>query len=352
MDESHLPATETVHVAATPPDHLSQWQQAFLLGQVADAGEDGKPLGELNKGIRAEAKRQLRIDATSANKVRAELVARGYLAIRKKGRQVRYVLTEAGREYLVGLDKPLLNEEPRLPSVNEANITDEVREAQRAYLLLQLLDAEGRSLPKGEANKIPEALRTGLGLTPAAANYRRARLAEQGYLQIRKVNRSEEYELTTHGLDFLATCDSHLAHATFPIRGATLNTLLSAARDSSFGRDRRALPPDKLAVPQVQELADAVLAQFQELRREQHGRDGLVPIHEVRQKIAQRFGEGAARHDVLDEIILDLWRQGKLRLTAISDLREANEQELNDSIPGEGQTYFYLETAHGQPVVL
>src|SRR5262249_16899883 len=152
--------------------------------------------------------------------------------------------------------------------------------------------------------------------------------------------------LTTHGLDYLAASSAHLDHARFSVRGATLNALVTAVRESSFARDKPAGLSGEGPLPNARKLAEAVLDQFQELRREKHGRSGLVPIHEVRQKIADRFGQTAARHDVLDEVILDLWRQGRIRLTAISDLRDATEQQLDDSIQGESQTFFYLETAH------
>jgi hypothetical protein len=97
-------------------------------------------------------------------------------------------------------------------------------------------------------------------------------------------------------------------------------------------------------------LGAAVLAEFQELWRERHGRSGLVPIHEIRQRIADRFGTAASRHDVLDEVILNLWRQKRLGLEAISDLAGATEQQLNASIPGVHGTLFYLEAPHEQSV--
>lgn len=352
MDESGLPADETSRNAATTPDGTTLLQRAFLLGQVAVAGEGGKTQGALNRAIGAAARHQLGLDAPVANRVRAELLERGYLAARKVGRQGSFVLTEAGRAYLAGLEKPVLPERAGRTAVDESAISDTVREAQKAFLLLQLLGAEGQALPKGRANRIPGALQKSLGLKPAVANHRRARLAEQGYIQVRRGGKSEEYVLTAHGVDYLAACGTHLAHATFSVRGATLNALVAAARESSFARDLTAGPVGGRPSATRQELAEAVLARFEELRRGKHGRSGLVPIHEVRQGIADRLGPDAARHEVLDDVILDLWRQGRVRLTAISDLRDATGQQLDDGIQGESQTFFYLETAHGQPAVL
>src|SRR5207249_9714477 len=99
------------------------------------------------------------------------------------------------------------------------------------------------------------------------------------------------------------------------VRGKALNALVAAARDSSFARDsHEGQVPSAQAPPNPEELAEVVLAEFEDLRRERYGRSGLVPIHEVRRRIADRFGPATARHDVLDEVVLDLWRQQRIRL--------------------------------------
>jgi hypothetical protein len=46
-----------------------------------------------------------------------------------------------------------------------------------------------------------------------------------------------------------------------------------------------------------------------------------------------------------------LWREKRIGLEGISDLGSATEQQLNDSIPGEGNTIFYLEVAREQPIL-
>jgi hypothetical protein len=234
--------------------------------------------------------------------------------------------------------------------VDETGISDELREAQIAYLLLQLLDSEGQPLARGEANKFKNGPHSSLGLKPALANQRRAKLSEQGYIRITRTGRSEEYALTPDGLDYLAGVTTHLKHATFKLKGKTLNALV-AARESSFESDRPASPmaPER-RMPSQTELTESILAEFQELRRERHGRSGLVPIHEVRQRIADRFGPTAARHDVLDEVILGLWRQRRIGVEAISDLGNATKEQLNDGIPGVNGILFYLEAPREQPV--
>jgi DNA-binding PadR family transcriptional regulator len=339
--------------AERPPatDRLLALQHAFLLEQLASTG-GSKLVGELNGKIPAAAKRELQLNKDTANMVRAELAKQHYLETTKNGQKVSYSLTEAGRAYLAGLERPRLVGRTKQPApLDEATISDEVREAQKGYLLLQLLDADGQPLSRGDANRFKNGPYTSLGLKPAIANHRRAKLAEQGYIHIARTARAEEYTLTPDGLDYLASNTRHLQHAIFKVKGKTLNALVAAARESPFEHDRPgASPTAERPVPSPSELAEVVLAEFQDLWRERHGRSGLVPIHELRQRIAERLGPTAARHDILDEVILGLWRQQHLGLEAISDLGEVSEQQLNDSIQGVHGTLFYLEAPREQPV--
>jgi predicted transcriptional regulator len=341
----------TAMPSESAPSRLALLQQAFLLEQLATEGAGSKAIGELNRRITAAAQRELNLSAKLATSVRKELAERGYLEATKTGQKVSYALTAAGRTYLAGLERPALSTRSKQPApVDEATISDEVREAQKSYLLLQLLNADGERLTRGQANRIRERLRNSLGLRPAVANYRRAKLAENGFLSIIPTRNSEEYSLTPDGLEYLAAGARHLEHAEFTVKGKALNSLVAAARESSFERDGlTAQTSVERSMPSQSELAEVVLANFQELRRERHSHTGLVPIHEVRQRIAERFGLAAARHDVLDEVLLNLWRQQRLGLEAISDLNDATEQQLNDGIQGTSGTLFYLE-APREPV--
>lgn len=239
---------------------------------------------------------------------------------------------------------------------DEATISEELREAQKAYLLLQLLNAEEQTLTRGEANKfrdLSKAAKISLNFHKvAAANYRRERLADMNYLTITPA-RAIQYTLLPDGRDYLAACVRHLSNVEFRIKGKTLNTLIALAHESSFRPRPATNPPDAGTTDAAPaQLADAVLDLFEELRRERHSRSGLVPIHEVRQRIAQRYSAAAARHDILDEVILGLWRDKRIGLEGISDLGSATEQQLNDSIPGVGNTIFYLEVPRDQPALI
>lgn len=68
----------------------------------------------------------------------------------------------------------------------------------------------------------------------------------------------------------------------------------------------------------------------------------LVPVHEVRRRIAEQLGPEAASHHVLDQIIRNLRSDRKIRLIAISDNRGMTEQQLADSIPGLNETLAYV----------
>jgi hypothetical protein len=92
--------------------------------------------------------------------------------------------------------------------------------------------------------------------------------------------------------------------------------------------------------------AETVLDAFEELRRERFARNGIVPVFELRRLLAARHGPEAGSHAVLDPILKQMRREKRLRLIAIGDLSEATIEQLDDSVPGENETFFYLEAAH------
>ena len=134
----------------------------------------------------------------------------------------------------------------------------------------------------------------------------------------------------------------------FTFSGEALNLLLDAAREvaKQFEPQVVKAPPKQLPMLSVEELEKAILSALEELRREKFAVSGMVPIYEVRAVIRQQFGEDSARHDVLDEAFHQLRRGNRLRLIPIADPARATAEQLQDSIPGVGETLFYLETAH------
>lgn len=349
-------ATPPVDSHATPQsqssaDRLTLLQHAYLLEQLAVDGAATKTVGKLNGAIPEGIKRDLQLSTEVANAIRTTLAEQGYLQPTKVARSLSYTITDAGRTYFASLERPSvpMRAKPAAP-IDESAVRDEIREAQNAYLLLQLLNADGQPLSKGEANR-KRAVQNRLGLTPAMANYRRGKLAERGYVRATKSGTTEAYTLLPDGLEYLAAGARHLDHADFIVKGKALNALVAAARESPFHGSRPAAQAKPVApVPERAALESAILAEFEDLRRERHRGSGLVPIHEVRQRIVERFGPSAGRHDVLDDVILGLWREHRLGLEGISDLGKATSDQLNDGIPGVSGTLFYLEAPREQPV--
>ncbi len=103
--------------------------------------------------------------------------------------------------------------------------------------------------------------------------------------------------------------------------------------------------PEALSVTR---LADAILGRFNELLRERYAQAGMVPIHELRAWVAERFGPEAAGHKKFDEVANELRRQDRVRFVTITDLRDGTAEQLEASIPGVNETFFYLEPAHEQ----
>lgn len=90
--------------------------------------------------------------------------------------------------------------------------------------------------------------------------------------------------------------------------------------------------------------ADSVLTTFGEMLRSKHARTGLVPIHELRKTLAAQHGAERAGHESLDAVLMRLDHEDKIRLVAIGDRSRATPEQLADSIPGENETFFYVET--------
>jgi predicted transcriptional regulator len=352
VDAEQAPAIAPSDGAALPDVPMTASQKAVLLYGLLDAPGQKLNQGEANKKIPAGTRKALNLTPAVANRLREELAREGLLEITRQKRTVYYALTEKGREQAATLERPAVQPRQGRQPVDESTIPEKLRGYQRSYLLLQLFKAEGRTLTQKEANgALTDPVQRSFGMTKALANQHRVALAEQGYLRITKVGRSEQYELTNDGEDLLVASE-HNEEFEYRLTGAQLNALLRAAREPLAVRSPAAAPSEPVAAePSSAELAGAILSIFEELRRERHARSGLVPIHEVRQQIASRYGAHAARHGVLDERIRELWRERRLGLVAISDLQTATAQQLDDSIPGAGnETLFYLEAAHVQPV--
>lgn len=68
----------------------------------------------------------------------------------------------------------------------------------------------------------------------------------------------------------------------------------------------------------------------------------MIPIHEIRRLVADHQGDEAASHPVFDPVIMRMRSEGRLRLIAISDTRDATLAQMEASIPGVNETIFYV----------
>jgi hypothetical protein len=223
-------------------------------------------------------------------------------------------------------------------------------EYQTAFLLLQLLGAEAGRLSKGEANKgLTKGGNQRLGLTKAKdANTLRDSLCPIHINKSRgrtdKGGSTDYYELTDQGKSRL------LEVSFYPLEIQIPGRAIQRLRDAAGGERKpergvvHPAQPNTPAGPSLN-LEQEILRIFEELRRERYHHTGLVPIPELRRSIRARHGEAAARHDVLDAKVLDLWRGGRLRLVPINDGRNIGPDEIGEGIPGAHETWFYLESA-------
>lgn len=286
------------------PDHKAA--RSIVLGALKELGKAG-------------------LDIPKAQEVLDQLVAGGHVNLHKRGNGASYVVTDLGLEY-----------RKTLPAVAHAHVDAQddanpaVQGFRKAYLLWQLFAAKEFTLQKGQANRFPKVVTQDLEMNAVTANRQRAALIEQGYIEEVKSGPALMYRLTPSGRKMVGTWDQHPS-LPLPLTGSTLNEFRSAVRESG-GTSVHVAAEVKAAPPT--DLSEAAFEAFQYLRRERYSHTPLVPIYAIRRRVAELFGPESARHDVLDEPILELWRQGRVRIIPISDLRDSTEDQRADSIGG------------------
>jgi predicted transcriptional regulator len=327
---------------ASAPE-LSTRQRAFLLDQIARAPGERLARGAANRAIPAAAKRDLDLNPPTLNRLRSEMVAEGLLKHERVNRVEHYLLTDTGRAYLEQHRVAVPTFAARRVGAVTPPSNDLVRKFRVSYLLLQLLRADRHTLRQAEANHF-DALGKKLELNAATAMAVRHELAAQGLLTVVRHGRSEEYTLTPEGRLQLGTMafDDDFE---FKLRGRALNDLLEAAREAAKQFSGAKGAP----VPDTAQLEKAILASFESILQERHSVTGMVPIHEVRAEVRGQLGDTAARHDIFDQAVLALRQAGRLRLIPITDGTRASAEQLQASIPGIGETLYFLEATR-EPV--
>jgi hypothetical protein len=327
--------TQPPHPSPTDPPRL-----AFLLHLLAAASNRRLTQGELNRKLRTRAAESQGLTPESAGPLLESCEAQGQVRAERARRTVAYTLTEAGAAHLGALEVP--------PLAGRGNIippaSDEIRSYRTAYLLFEVLRAPGQSVAEAEAgDHVNDYARNNLDLNVATARHLWKEFAAQGLLARSGDGRIARYSLTRDGR-------IKLANAQFPkerefrLKGDALAALLEAAREVGKEFTPRPPTPDNRPLDGA-ELERAILAAFEELLRERHTVTGMVPIHEVRAEVRRQLGERAARHDAFDPVVIRLRHASRFRIVPITDQSNASTDQLQASIPGIGETLFYLEVA-------
>jgi hypothetical protein len=361
---------EPDRTAVSQSASLSDRQKAFLLQQLVEAPDNHVTLGDANKRIGAAAKREMQLDVATANRLRKELKESGYLREEWSNRKVSFTLTDEGRIHLQTLPHnlfpPVGTKVPKPPR-SEGDVPPELLKLQQSYLLLVLFQANARKLAASEfASKLQTENARKVGFNGVIASQVIAPLLELGFIDEKRRTSGGDglypafrasYRLTDQGSQYLFTVDQYPS-IKVTMSGVEFNKFIAAFRatlpdelsTTAQSRDKPISPPLQVAPPlQPQKnLGEAILTRFNELLRENYTNAGTVPIHELRAWVKQQFGAEAASRKNFDEVVNDLCKQKKVRFVTLSDLRRGTPEQMEASIPGVNETFFYLEPAHEQ----
>ncbi|WP_422930237.1 hypothetical protein [Singulisphaera sp. PoT] len=303
----------------------------------------------------AELKKKLGIgtkkgtDPAEANQTLASLIEQGFLAISGGAQDAphprpnaAYRLTREGIAHL----------RPARP-----DFSDELLQAQEAFILLQVFRAKEQKLTRSDLNgKLKSRAAVGqlefdVKAAPETIDYHLAELVDKQCLTVLKRGVSISFELNPEkGAAALASSKQHEA-VSFTLTGETLNALLTTARQSkvlhvaavsaesgelpTVDMDNLETPPKTLSPLEISKFLD-------QLRTGKYAGKDLIPIHELRQLVGSNLGEALATHAVFDRIVKEMRSDGQLEVIAISDNRDATQEQLDDSIPGMNETLFYI----------
>jgi predicted transcriptional regulator len=280
----------------------------------------------------------LGLNPATTRAVLTDLALRGQVQVHRTADSESYSLTPSGAELL----ERSQGECPVLPPSGKPTLapTESVRLGREAFVLLKLLQCVKNILwgSDAAAGSYPKPLK----LNHATAWKVRDELAQKGHIAVQWDGKEGCYKLTPTGKQYLATLPFD-ALEEVKIKGSALTELLAASREGAKPATREIPPQVTLTVEQ---LVAPVLEIFYELLRERFTVLDMVPIHEIRRAVAEQFGPHAASHAVFDEVLFDLRRAKKLWLVSISDRSRATPEQLQDSVPGVGETFFYAEKAH------
>jgi predicted transcriptional regulator len=305
--------------------------------------------------------RRLSANDADVRAAKEQLVQQGHVTEQKGA----YRLTPTGEEHLQSLEPAPPETNPKLFSYQQAFVLLKFFLAEEQTLTQAKLEQQLRtqdavrylefgSLPaEAKANARPEADTPLIGWVLKS-------LVGRGALERRPAGNTVKYRLTEDGEDLLGASEQYPG-IPFRLTGKEFSKLIETIQRSSARLARGEAPasaqttaahppPEHRPVPPPLTAA-AVLREIDELLREKHSRTGMVPIHELRRAVAAKYGPEASRHENLDPLLKQLRRDGRARLIAIGDRSRVTPEQLDDSIPGENETFFYVEAAHEHATV-
>jgi len=342
MQDGH-PTPQATALPTHPPDYPADDQPrlTFLLQLLAAAPNQRLTQGDLKRKLRTRAAESCGLAPESAGPLSARCESLGHVRIEQTRRTVTYTLTDVGVAHLGTLGAtPLPGRAKIIPPAN-----DQIRAYRTAYLLLEVLKTTEELLAEAEASDhLNNYARDKLDLNVATARHLWKELADQGLLARSGDGRIGRYSLTSAGRIKLVNAEFDSGHE-FRMKGDALAALLEAARE--VGKQFAVQSPESDDKPlDPAHLERAILVAFEELLRERHTVTGMVPIHEVRTEVRRQLGDQAAKHNSFDPVVLRLRQTSQFRLVPITDQSMASTDQLQASIPGMGETLFYLEAAH------
>jgi DNA-binding PadR family transcriptional regulator len=341
--ERYIPLLPAKGGVNPPADERARvTREAYVLDALARAdGHSSTTVAAAGLG-RQEC---LGLNPATARAVLTDLALRGDVQVHRTAGSESYSLTPGGAALLARLrgECPVLPPAGKpTPPPNEA-----VREGREAFVLLKLLQSAKYALwgSDAAAGGYPKPLK----LNHATAWKVRDDLVRRGHVAVHWDGREGCYTLTPAGKSHLTSLPFD-ALGEVKVKGSALTELLAAAREGAKPgpgdtptRGQPQPPQDPLTDSR---LEAAVMDTFHELLRGPYAGLRMVPIHEIRKRVAERFGAHVVSHTAFDERLLELRRTDRVNLVSIDDRSRATPDQLRDSVFAVGETFFYVEKAH------
>lgn len=314
---------------------IEQGRDYVCLKQLVDA-----PDGSVKKFVvnKSDTK-SLELTAPAKKEYEASLVSRGYVLAEGKGANKKLAITVAGREYF-----------PKLPSYPPPPVIDQ---RFKGFIMLNLVaTGDARLTLKQVKGLLSPAFAKSLGVTkdaiaPLLDSLLQEHAVEQSATEGPSADDRVSYRLTEAGRRQVAHLPQHV-DATFKLTGRTINQLLESAGTGTRGTESATKhPPTQATVEPHRPAATTGTMTDDDLIRDAKslmgtlGRNGLLPIFELRRHVKRKFGERAAGVDEFDRRLKRL-RGTRLDLISLYDPSFFTKDQLSEGVQGVGELFFYV----------